>query len=156
MPGWDEHYAFERLREHKVTIEAAAGSNEATTRLRAIDTMLLDVLGWDKLDIDAELYCRAEGFADYALKDDASICMIIEAKRADETFVLPAREFPEAPVGFPLLAKECPAAETAPAGSRLRGLGRGEIHLDHQWISMDYHVDVCDKPEGDGTVGLCF
>ena len=113
MPGWDEHYAFERLQEHRATIAAAAGSNEATTRLRAIDTILFDVLGWDKLDVDAELYCRAEGFADYALKDGTSICLIVEAKKSDETFAIPVRVFAAAPVGFPLIAKECPAAELA-------------------------------------------
>ena len=103
MPGWDEYFAFEKLREHKANIAAAAGSNEATTRLRAIDTMLFEVLGWDKLDVDTELYCRAEGFADFAMKDEMSICLIVEAKKADETFVIPARVFGGAPVGFPLI-----------------------------------------------------
>ena len=114
MPGWDESFAFERLQEHKSTIAGASGSNEATTRLRAINTMLFDVLGWDKLDVEAERYCRAEGFADYALKDESSICLIVEAKKSEETFVIPSRAFAvTAPVGFPLIAEECPAADRA-------------------------------------------
>jgi hypothetical protein len=113
VAGWSAELSFEKFLQLKPTIAAADGTNEDTTRLRAIDTVLFDVLGWDKLDVETELYCRAEGFADYALSDGLSICWIVEAKKTGETFVLPNREYPAVPIGFPLLARECPAAESA-------------------------------------------
>ncbi len=113
MPHWTPEFGYDQFLKHKATIEAAQGSNEATTRLRAIDTALYEVLGWDKLNVEAETYCRAEGYADYVFKEGIGICLVLEAKREEITFVLPENTFPSGPVGFGLLAKECPEADKA-------------------------------------------
>ena len=39
--------------------------------------------------------------------------LIVEAKRSGKAFVLPDRAYPDAPVGFALLAQECREAESA-------------------------------------------
>jgi hypothetical protein len=110
---WSAEHSFEQLQRLKGVVDGAQGSNEAATRLRAIDTMLFDVLGWDRTRVDVERYCRAEGYADYAFMDSTGLSLVLEAKRADATFLLPANRFTEKPVGFALLAKECPAADSA-------------------------------------------
>jgi hypothetical protein len=106
-------FAFEQLTKHEDLIRAAVGSNEATTRLRAIDTILFDVLAWEKTDVECERYVRANGFADYAFLDGKSIPLILEAKKSGATFLLPDREYPDTPVGFPLIAQECKEADAA-------------------------------------------
>jgi hypothetical protein len=113
MANWLPEHGFDQLRNHRATIAAAAGKNEATTRLHAIDTMLFEVLGWDRLQVEPEKYCRAEGFADYVFRDGPGFGLILEAKKADETFVIESRTLPDGPVGLALLAAECPAAERA-------------------------------------------
>ena len=45
-------------------------ANEATTRLRSIDTLLFEVLDWEKEEVEAEKYCRVEGYADYVCTVD--------------------------------------------------------------------------------------
>ncbi|MBC8874587.1 MAG: hypothetical protein H8E44_34550 [Planctomycetes bacterium] len=135
---WHQDVAFDRLREHEQLIRGAVGTNEDTTRLRAIDTTLFDVLGWDKLIVETEKYCRAVGYADYAFSQDESMCLILEAKRQDTTFVLPEKKLGDGVVGFGLLASECPAAGdalrqatgyAASEGARYVAISNG-----HQWI----------------------
>ncbi len=138
MSHWPPDYCFEQLKKQREVIAAAASRNEADTRLRAIDTMLFDVLGWDKLDVDVEKYCRAIGFADYACHIDAAPALILEAKRADAAFVVPDVKLPPKAVSFGLLAKECPAADealrqaigyAASIGVRYVAISNG-----HQWL----------------------
>jgi predicted type IV restriction endonuclease len=75
--NWTRDYAYEHLLQNKGLIEGASGSNEATTRVRAINTILFDVLGWDKLGVNFEKYCREVGYADYALIQDGHLCLIL-------------------------------------------------------------------------------
>src|SRR4051812_38184260 len=102
MSFWTAEYGYDQLQKKKATIAAAAGTNEATTRLRAIDTILYNVLGWDKLHVEAERHFRAVGYADYIFKDTrGASCLVVEAKKEDETFVLPGnKSFASGPVGF--------------------------------------------------------
>lgn len=113
MPNWDANYAYDKFVKHRALIEAAKGTNEATTRLRAINTMLFEVLGWDAKDVDAETYVRAEGFADYVLRHGGVSIGVVEAKRDGETFVLGGVRHSAEPVGFGLLAKESKPAREA-------------------------------------------
>lgn len=110
---WAPDYCETQFQKHWALIAAAKGSNEASTRLRAIDTVLFDVLGWDKLDVEPEKYCRDVGEADYLCHVDSAPALLIEAKREGEAFVLPDVEIPEGVSHFGLLAKECRAAEKA-------------------------------------------
>lgn len=136
--SWAQDLAFDEFRRQIETIKAATGTNEATTRIRAIDTLLFDVLRWPRTAVETEKYCRQEGFSDYAFLQDTSICLIIEAKKSDTYFLLPNCKVPAQPIGFGLLAKQCPAAEAALIqalqyasleGARYVGITNG-----HQWI----------------------
>ena len=61
--------------------------NEATTRLRLIDRLLMDGLGWRASDITAEKH-GPEGYVDYSLGRPAS-SIIVEAKREGISFTVP-------------------------------------------------------------------
>lgn len=122
MSHWTPDFCFEQLKVHRDLIVAAAGRNEAATRLLAIDTILFDVLGWDKRDVDPEKYCRTVqltkpdrtvGYIDYAMYANADLSMIIEAKKHDNSFVLPNVDVPTGLCRFGLLAKECQDADNA-------------------------------------------
>src|SRR5580765_192279 len=138
MSQWAPDYGFGQFLQLRGILASSVGSNEATTRLRAIDTILFEVLGWNKLDVDAESHCRAVGFSDYALRTDGALSMILEAKREGDTFFLPEAKFGPGPFGFALLARECPDADralrqaigyAANFGARFVAISNG-----HQWL----------------------
>ena len=62
--------------------------NEATTRLRIIDKILFECLGWHTADVEAEQAYNRE-FVDYALGQPVTEA-IVEAKREGIHFTLPA------------------------------------------------------------------
>jgi predicted type IV restriction endonuclease len=62
--------------------------NEATTRLRVIDKLLLDCLGWHTSDVETEKPYNRE-YVDYALGRPVTEA-ILEAKREGIHFALPA------------------------------------------------------------------
>jgi hypothetical protein len=135
---WTIDFAFERLKQNERLIRGAQLKNEGTTRLRAIDTLLFDVLGWDKLNVESEKYCRCDGYSDYCFIQSDSIRLILEAKRSGTTFLLPSRSYQSRAVGFGLLAKECPAALDAmtQAAGYAASLGSRYIAISngHQWL----------------------
>jgi hypothetical protein len=67
-------------------------ANEAETRLKVIDGMLLKVLGWQLDDMVVEPACTEFGHTDYAdyLVSTATTNIIVEAKRAGAAFSLPS------------------------------------------------------------------
>lgn len=138
MPKWDADYAYVQFLKHRSLMEAAKGTNEATTRLRAIDTMVFDVLGWDHNDVDVETYVRVEGYADYVLRHGEVSIGVIEAKRDGETFVLTGSQYSAEPVGFGLLSKESKAAReaVAQAAGYAASLGARYVAITngHQYI----------------------
>lgn len=111
--SWEPDNAFEALKKNSPIISSCQSANEATTRLRAIDTVLFEVLRWDKTLVDTEKYCRDVGYADYAFKQGDGLCLILEAKKDGETFLLPERPLSDRVIGFGLLEAECPAAGKA-------------------------------------------
>ena len=112
MP-WTIDSAFQELKQREAIIRGAENSNEATTRLRAIDTIIFDVLRWDKLTVETEKYCRDVGYADYYFHHKASACLVVEAKKADVTFVLKNRKYDDKPFILGLLEQESPEAAAA-------------------------------------------
>lgn len=69
-------------------------ANEAATRLKVIDKVLRDVLGWKTDDISPEERCTEDShtvFADYIVRT-ATTSLIVEAKKAGATFVLPTNQ----------------------------------------------------------------
>ncbi len=72
--------AFARFKRHRETIQDIVDANEDTTRLRAIDTILFDVLGWKKAQVETERHVRATGFADYFFETEYAHSLVLEAK----------------------------------------------------------------------------
>lgn len=84
-------FASARFAMTVLADEMAAQSdklNEATTRLRWIDKLLADCLGWGTGETEAEGYSEGD-YVDYALGAAATEA-ILEAKREGVHFVLPA------------------------------------------------------------------
>lgn len=129
---------FDALKKHRALIDAAVGRNEADTRVRAIDTMLFEVLGWEKTEVDTEKYAREAGFSDYAFKQGDGLCLILEAKQEGDTFVLPDKNFGDRPVGFGILETECPKAgkalRQATGYAAAEGARYVAISNGHQWL----------------------
>jgi hypothetical protein len=70
-----------------------ADANEAETRLKVIDQVLLAVLGWCKEDLAVEERVSEDGsttFADYVVRT-AATAFLVEAKRVGAAFCLPAK-----------------------------------------------------------------
>ncbi len=64
---------------------------ESDTRIKIVDTMLMDVLGWQKADILTEERA-GKGFLDYKLAIDGLSKAILEAKRDARAFELTERD----------------------------------------------------------------
>ena len=112
--------------------------NESTTRLRAIDTILFEILRWDKSLVETEKYCRAEGYADYVFFLTNTPNFVLEAKRSGIEFIIPDRSLEDRPYALGVLAKECPPARhalhqaigyAATLGARYVAISNG-----HQWL----------------------
>ncbi|HWP67824.1 MAG TPA: hypothetical protein VN437_00895 [Rectinemataceae bacterium] len=146
MLEWGQDLAYDSLRSARSTILAAVGSNEATTRMRAIDTILFEVLRWERQVVEAEKYSRDIGYSDYVFRQNTSLCLVLEAKRDGTTFILPNQRIPDRPMGFGILAALCPDAASAmrqasgyaaAEGARFVAISNG-----HQWIlSLAYVVN---------------
>lgn len=115
--GWLAEDAFAELLRVKTALTQGDPLNEATTRLRIIDTILFDVLRWDKAAVETERYSRDVGYADYVFDSSRTKALVLEAKKHDtrdpRTFTLNGGPFPDRPVPFSLLASESPAAAAA-------------------------------------------
>jgi AAA domain/Type I restriction enzyme R protein N terminus (HSDR_N) len=81
---------FERLLEESERF-ADTLFTEADSRIKIIDTMLIDVLGWQKEDVFTE-ESAGEGYLDYKLVIDGLSKVIVEAKRDAREFELSNRE----------------------------------------------------------------
>jgi hypothetical protein len=99
---------------------------EADSRIKIIDTMLIDVLGWQKEDVFTE-ESAGQGYLDYKLVIDGLSKVIVEAKRD-------AR-------GFELGDRECGGAfklsERDQASNTIFFLQRHGVSLRNQWTRMD-------------------
>ena len=87
--------------------------NESTTRFRAIDTVLFEILDWHKEDVETERYCRAEGYADYVCMTEGQNLLVIEAKRVGTAFILNTDKLESRPYSFGFIASESKAAASA-------------------------------------------
>jgi len=86
--------ALQNLLKEFPSFEATLNS-EADVRLKIVDTMLSDVLGWTKAETQTAESAGA-GFLDYKLSVNGIARVVIEAKRAGRAFDLIERE-----CGFP-------------------------------------------------------
>jgi len=112
--------------------------NESETRLRAIDTILFDILQWNKNSVETEKYCREEGYADYVFLLNNKRSLVLEAKKSGIEFVISDRTFTDRPYNFGLFAKECPDAYRALQQSigyaATLGAQYVAISNGHQWL----------------------
>lgn len=76
--------ALERLIQGASRVDV--GANEATVRFQLIDSLVTEVLGWDRAGVEVERYERGE-YTDYECGSPR--VLIIEAKRASTHFLLP-------------------------------------------------------------------
>ena len=65
--------------------------NEADVRLKVINTVLMDVLGWAKSEVSPEEH-SGPGFMDYKLSIDGVGRVVVEAKKASRVFGLSGRD----------------------------------------------------------------
>lgn len=86
--------ALQRLLKELPAFESTLNS-EADVRLKIVDTMLSDVLGWTKAEMQTE-ESAGTGFLDYKLSVNGIARVVVEAKRAERVFDLGGRE-----CGFP-------------------------------------------------------
>lgn len=103
--------AFKKQKSHLDSLSST--TNEATTRIHAINTILFDVLDWQKEDVESEQYCRAEGYADYVCSADNYKLLVIEAKRAGTPFIFPSESLETRPYSFGFIASESKQASEA-------------------------------------------
>jgi hypothetical protein len=85
--------AHDRFRELIQTVPSFEETvrSEADTRLKLIDPILMEVLGWQKSDIATEEQA-GKGFLDYRLCVDGIPRVVLEAKRAARRFEVEKRE----------------------------------------------------------------
>lgn len=87
------HAALEPLIQQYSKL-SLSDANEAETRLKVIDKILKDVLGWKDDDISPEERCSEDSktvFADYIVRT-ATTSLIVEAKKAGASFALPINQ----------------------------------------------------------------
>ncbi|ADB14975.1 hypothetical protein Psta_0281 [Pirellula staleyi DSM 6068] len=146
----DAHKAF---RAFLTTIKPDEDINEAATRLRFIDDILIKVLQWDKNHVWPESHVKNVGYIDYEFNKPRP-SLILEAKSVDKTFILPGYEYPAEPVPFSLIASECKEAAAALTQcqnyANKRGARYSAISNGHQWLlSMTF---VQNEPVEDRLV----
>jgi energy-coupling factor transporter ATP-binding protein EcfA2 len=135
---WLADDAYRVFKSKLNELSSSVGANEAATRLRVIDTILFEVLRWDKNDVDVEKYTRATGYLDYMFGRAPVFSLVLEAKRDEAEFVLPKESYPASAIPFSLIAKQCPAAADALRQARgyatQYGARYSAITNGHQWL----------------------
>ena len=87
------HAALDRLIQQYSKL-VLSDANESATRLKVIEKILKDVLGWKDDDISPEERCSEDSktiYADYIVRT-ATTSLIIEAKKAGAAFTLPMHQ----------------------------------------------------------------
>jgi hypothetical protein len=69
-------------------LESRGRTSEADTRVKMIDRILKEVLGWPEDGIEREPHVEA-GYIDYRLDDLGRVMLAIEAKTVNDAFILP-------------------------------------------------------------------
>ncbi|MCK4625722.1 MAG: hypothetical protein KAV00_10455, partial [Phycisphaerae bacterium] len=157
---WVTDDAFAKYRQFLDTVGPEPTINEDTTRLRYIDSILFDILRWDKTIVTTEQYVRDEGYADYVFTIQGTRSLVLEAKKAGTSFVLPNQKYPERAVPFNMIADLCKEAHAAmqqavpyanSLGARYTAISNG-----HQWLLMLTHVEGATLAERNVVVFESF
>ncbi|MGN7916223.1 hypothetical protein [Lysobacter sp. 22409] len=130
-------------------------TNEATVRFRLIDSLITEVLGWDKGLVQVEKYDRGE-YTDYECGSPSAL--IIEAKRASTHFLVPAG-FNENICRIKTLCESSPGVESAISQAvdycRQRSVPYGAICNGRQLVLfIGARVDALPSMDGKALVFL--
>lgn len=148
---WITDDAFAQYEKFLANLQTDSELNEDTTRLRIIDSILFDVMHWDKNVVTTEKYIRDAGFADYVFFAKGMRSLVLEAKKVGTSFVLPEKDYPERAVPFSMIAQLCKDAHTAmeqavtyanSLGARYTAISNGR-----QWLLMLTHVEGAQLAE---------
>src|SRR6478752_1296090 len=95
MSRFDEGRArLERLCEEFRAL-TPAGMNEASTRLRFVDSLLFECLDWDRSSqVSVETHDGNGDYSDYLLRPDGMAMAAVEAKKTGIYFELPIEQKP--------------------------------------------------------------
>lgn len=142
---WISDDAYSEYANFLAGISYDADLNEDTTRLRLIDSILFDVLKWDKNQVTTEEYIQHTGYVDYLFRIQGMCSLVLEAKKEGASFVLPKQQYPERPVPFAMISRFCKDAHGAmqqavtyanSCGARYSAISNG-----YQWLLMLTHVE---------------
>lgn len=143
--GWLIDDSFEAYTKFKDSAPVDTSLNEDTTRLRLIDTVLFDVLRWDRNQVNTEEYVRNTGFADYVFHTRGGRSLVLEAKRVGTTFAFSGQSYPDRAVPFTLIAEQCRDAYEAMLQAvqyaNSLGIRYTAISNGRQWLLMLTHVE---------------
>ncbi|WP_136079880.1 hypothetical protein [Pontiella desulfatans] len=144
--------AFSDFKKQKSVFTALpVDANEAKTRLQSIDTMLFDILDWEKEEVDPEQYCRAKGYADYVCSVEGQRLLVIEAKRSEKTFTVNSEALENRPYSFGFIASEskdaADALQQAIGYAATLGAHYVAITNGHQWLLTLTFVEGKDLSE---------
>jgi hypothetical protein len=149
--AWMSDDAFAQYDSFLTNLPAEPALNEGTTRLRLIDSILFDVLHWDKNVVTAEEHIRDAGYADYVFLVKGIRSLVLEAKKVGTSFVLPEKDYPERAVPFSMIAHLCKDAHTAmqQAVRYANSLGARYTVISNgcQWLLMLTHVEGAQLTE---------
>lgn len=117
--------------------------NEAATRLEIIDEVLL-ALGWEKADFKPETYSkRSGGYLDYLLQVEGVPQLVVEAKRAGQTFRSPNAKLGKSKLAYQVsyLKMTFSAAlteviEQAEAYGHAEGVPFGVVTNGAEWLAL--------------------
>lgn len=155
----DIDLAYERFRQLVAEIPAddERPINESATRLRLIDPILVDVLGWPRLCIETELPAgegKDEGRArlDYLLRDALGTgWFVVEAKKREHKLVDPSGPWGTFKLSGPVLKDRCwPIIDAQMSPYLGRHMPRfGIVTNGQQWIGFlnalrPPHLDLAD------------
>lgn len=104
--------AYQRLLGCIDSLTPIKAANEAETRLKCIDVLLITVLGWDRSSIEVEKYCRP-GYADYVTLLSGKPRLVVEAKRENLQFFLESMVYDKGLVPSGLILNESKEAHVA-------------------------------------------
>lgn len=149
--------ALAHLKDLAAETRDPAGLNEATTRLRVIDRLLQECLGWPPKEINCERY-HSQEYSDYEL-GGRSVDAIVEAKRQGSYFTLPPGVAGRRIVEIPTLMTDSnskAAIEQVARYCQTRGVPLGVVCNGHQLIA--FYASRQDGPplEGQALVFSSF
>jgi hypothetical protein len=139
MPRIEIYYAkLKAVYDELKSLTLENDLSETDTRVKIIDKIFIEVLGWSEKCITREEPVD-NGFCDYTLRNEDRICLHIEAKRISRKFILPDRIYRNLKIdGAYLLGHEENKRHVRQLVGYSANLGSdvGVLTNGHQWIIL--------------------